>query len=141
MLKDALPNIITPLPGPKAQAMISRRTEAMPAAIKSVYPLVINRGEGAMVEDADGNVLLDWVGGVGVLNIGYSHPELIDAVKTQSEKFFHAMMNIMTHDGYITLAEKMNSIVPVKNKKRKTMFANSGAEANECAIKAARKYD
>ena len=140
MLKDALPNIITPLPGPKAQAMISRRTEAMPAAIKSVYPLVINRGEGAMVEDADGNVLLDWVGGVGVLNIGYSHPELIDAVKAQSEKFFHAMMNIMTHDGYITLAEKMNSIVPVKNKKRKTMFANSGAEAIENAVKIARSY-
>ena len=70
MLKDALPNVSSTLPGPKAQAMLARRAEAMPAAIKSAYPLVISRGEGAMVEDVDGNIFLDWVGGVGVLNIG-----------------------------------------------------------------------
>lgn len=140
MLKDALPNVSTPLPGPKAAAILARRAHATPAAIKSVYPCVISRGEGAMIEDVDGNIFLDWVGGVGVLNIGYSHPELIDAVKTQSEKFFHAMMNIVTHDGYITLAEKMNQIVPVKSTKRKTMFANSGAEAIENAVKIARSY-
>lgn len=140
MLKNALPNIITPLPGPKAKAVIERRAQAMPSAIKSVYPCVISRGEGAMLEDLDGNIFLDWVGGVGVLNIGYSHPELIEAVKEQSEKYFHAMMNIITHEGYIKLAEKMNEIVPVRGKKRRTMFANSGAEADENAVKIAKSY-
>ncbi len=140
MLKDALPKISTPLPGPKARTIIERRAEAVPGAIKCVYPCVISRGEGAMLEDVDGNIFLDWVGGVGVLNIGYSHPELIAAVKTQSEKFFHAMMNIVTHEGYVELAEKMNQIVPVKSKKRKTMFTNSGAEAVENAVKIAKSY-
>ncbi len=140
MLKDALPKINTPLPGPKASAILKRRKEAMPNAIKSVYPCVINRGEGAMIEDVDGNIFLDWVGGVGVLNIGYSHPELVEAVKEQADKYFHAMMNIITHEGYIKLAEKMNQIVPVKAAKRKTMFANSGAEAVENAVKVAKSY-
>ena len=79
MLREALPKIVTPLPGPNAQKIIDRREAAMPGAIKCGYPCVIKRGEGAMFEDVDGNIFLDWVGGVGVLNIGYSHPELIAA--------------------------------------------------------------
>lgn len=138
MLKNALPKVSTPLPGPKAKSIIERRAKATPQAIKCIYPCVINRGEGAMLEDVDGNRFLDWIGGVGVLNIGYSHPELIEAVKEQSEKYFHAMMNIVTHEGYIKLAEKMNEIVPVRGKTRKTMFANSGAEADENAVKIAK---
>lgn len=140
MLKDALPKVTMPLPGPKAKAVLARRANAIPGAIKSVYPCVISRGEGAMVEDVDGNIFLDWVGGVGVLNIGYSHPELIDAVKKQSESYFHTMMNIITHEGYIELAEKMNRIVPVKSGEGKTMFVNSGAEAIENAVKIAKSY-
>lgn len=140
MLREAMPKVSMTLPGPKAKAILDKRADVMPSAIKSVYPLVISCGEGAMVEDVDGNTLMDWVGGVGVLNIGYSHPEVIDAVKAQSEKFFHAMMNITTHEGYIALAKKMNEIVPVKGNVRKTMFANSGAEAIENAVKIARSY-
>jgi len=140
MLREALPKIVTPLPGPKAKEIIARRGEAMPNAIACGYPCVIKKGEGAMFEDVDGNIFLDWIGGVGVLNIGYSHPQLIDAVKAQSEKFFHAMMNITTHEPYIELAEKMNNLVPVKGDKKKTMFVNSGAEADENAVKIARSY-
>lgn len=82
MLKNELPRIVTKqIPGPKAAKWIARRGEAVPSAIKCVYPIVIARGEGAMLEDVDGNYFLDWVGGVGVLNIGYSRPELIEAVK------------------------------------------------------------
>jgi len=138
MLRDALPKVNMPLPGPKAQAVIARRADAMPNAIKCGYPCVIARGEGAMFEDVDGNVFLDWIGGVGVLNIGYSNPELIEAVKVQSEKYFHAMMNITTHERYIELAEKMNELVPVRGETKKTMFANSGAEADENAVKIAK---
>ncbi len=140
MLRDALPKIVTPLPGPKAKEIIDRRAKSMPNGIKCGYPCVIARGEGAMFEDVDGNIFLDWIGGVGVLNIGYSHPELIEAVKAQSEKYFHAMMNITTHERYIELVEKLNSIVPVKGDAKKTMLANSGAEADENAVKIAKNY-
>ena len=140
MLREALPKIITPPPGPKAKAAIAKRAEVMPNAIKCVYPCVIERGEGAMFEDVDGNIFLDWVGGVGVLNVGYSHPALIEAAKEQSEKYFHAMMNITTHERYLELAEKLNQIAPVKGGKKKTMLVNSGAEAVENAVKIAKSY-
>ena len=140
-LRTALPQIKTEtLPGPKAQAIIDRRAKAIPNAIRCGYPLVVNRGEGAMVEDVDGNIFLDWVGGVGVLNVGYCQKPLIDAVKAQADKYFHVMMNIGTHEGYIKLAEKMNEIVPVKGDVKKTMFVNSGAEADENAVKIAKGY-
>lgn len=140
MLRDALPKVITSLPGPRAKAIIDRRANAVPGAIKCTYPCVIERGEGAMFEDVDGNLFLDWIGGVGVLNIGYSRPELIEAVKAQSEKYFHGMMNIITHEGYIKLAEKMNEIVPVRGESKKTMLVNSGAEADENAVKIAKSF-
>ncbi len=140
MLKDELPKIRTELPGPVARKIIDRRAAAIPSAIKNSYPCVIKRGEGAMFEDVDGNVFLDWVGGVGVLNVGYSHPGIVPAVQEQAGKFFHGMMNIVTHEGYIALAEKMNAIVPVRGEVKKTMFANSGAEAIENAVKIARSY-
>ena len=141
MLRTDLPEIITEtLPGPKAKAVIERRKNAVPSAIGCVYPVVIRRGEGAMVEDVDGNKFLDWVGGVGVLNIGYSQPEIIEAVKEQSERYFHGMFNIVTHEGYVALAEKLAHITPVKGKKKKVFFANSGAEADENAVKVAKAY-
>ena len=141
MLRTDLPEIVTEtLPGPKAKAMIERRKNAVPSAIGCVYPVVIERGEGAMVEDVDGNKFLDWVGGVGVLNIGYSQPEIIEAVKEQSERYFHGMFNIVTHEGYVALAEKLAQITPVKGEKKKVFFANSGAEADENAVKVAKAY-
>jgi 4-aminobutyrate aminotransferase/(S)-3-amino-2-methylpropionate transaminase len=141
MLKDSLPEIITKtLPGPKAQAIIDRRKSAIPSAIGCIYPAVIKRGEGAIIEDVDGNRFLDFVGGVGVLNIGYSHPEVIEVVKEQAEKYFHGMFNIVTHEGYVSLAEKLSEIAPVIGEKKKTFFANSGAEADENAVKVAKSY-
>lgn len=141
MLKNALPKIITEtVPGPKAKAVIERRANAIPSAIKCIYPIVIERGEGAMIQDVDENIFLDWIGGVGVLNIGFSHPEVIEVVKRQSEKYFHGMFNIVTHEGYVELAEKLNEIVPVKGDKKRTYFANSGAEADENAVKVAKAF-
>ncbi len=141
MLRTDLPKIVTEtLPGPKAQEIINRRKEAIPTAIGCSYPVVIERGEGAMVEDVDGNKFLDWIGGVGVLNIGYSHPEIVEAVKNQAEKYFHGMINVVTHEGYIALAEKLSEIAPVKGQKKKTYFANSGAEADENAVKVAKAF-
>lgn len=141
MLRTDLPKIITEtLPGPKAQAIIDRREAAVPSAIRCSYPVVIERGEGAMIEDVDGNKFLDWIGGVGVLNIGFSQPEVVEAVKEQAEKYFHGMFNVVTHEGYVALAEKLGSIAPVKGDKKKVFFANSGAEADENAVKVAKGY-
>jgi 4-aminobutyrate aminotransferase/(S)-3-amino-2-methylpropionate transaminase len=141
MLKNALPKIVTEsLPGPKAKAIIDRRANAIPSAIRCAYPVAIHRGEGAMIEDVDGNHFLDWIGGVGVLNIGYSHPEVVDAVKEQAERYFHGMFNIVTHEGYVALAEKLSDLAPVQGEEKKAFFANSGAEANENAIKIAKAY-
>lgn len=141
MLRTDLPKIIAEtLPGPKAQAIIDRREAAVPSAIRCSYPVVIERGEGAMIEDVDGNKFLDWIGGVGVLNIGFSQPEVVEAVKEQADKYFHGMFNVVTHEGYVALAEKLGSIAPVKGDKKKVFFANSGAEADENAVKVAKGY-
>lgn len=93
-----------------------------------------------MIEDVDGNKFLDWVGGVGVLNVGYSQPEIVEAVKAQADKYFHGMFNIVTHEGYVKLAEKLADMAPVKGDKKKVFFANSGAEADENAVKVAKAF-
>ncbi|NCB91442.1 MAG: 4-aminobutyrate--2-oxoglutarate transaminase [Clostridia bacterium] len=140
-LREALPEIITDtLPGPKAKEMIERRSKVVPNAIRCGYPCVMERAAGAIIEDVDGNRFLDWVGGVGVLNVGHTHPELVEAVKKQSEKYFHGMFNIVTHEGYVELAEKLAALTPVKGDEKKVMFANSGAEADENAVKIAKSY-
>ncbi len=141
MLKDQLPKIITDtVPGPKAAAVLARRAKAIPSAIRTVYPVVMDKAQGAIIQDVDGNTFLDFIGGVGVLNIGHCHPEVVEAVKAQADKYFHGMINVVTHEGYIALAEKLNTIVPVKGDVKRTYFANSGAEANENAIKLAKAY-
>jgi len=140
MLRESMPEVKMPLPGPKAREIIERRERAIPRQIKCVYPLVIRRGEGAMVEDVDGNIFLDWVSGVSVLNVGYNHPDVVAAVQEQSQKFFHSMMGVTTHEPYIALAEAMNRICTVRGNPRRTMFINSGAEAVENAVKIARSY-
>lgn len=141
MLRTELPRIITEeLPGPKAKKIIERREKSVPSAIRCVYPVVIEKGEGAMIEDVDGNYFLDWIGGVGVLNIGFSHPEVVEAVKAQADKYFHGMFNVVTHEGYVELAEKLAQIAPVKGEQKKVFFANSGAEADENAVKIAKAF-
>lgn len=140
MLKDDLPHVEGMLPGPNASIVLKKREEVIPHAIGCPYPVVIKRGEGAMIEDVDGNKFLDWVGGVGVLNAGYSDPRIIEAVKEQADKYLHAMINIVTHTGYIELADKLCSLAKVKGSAKKAFFANSGAEADENAIKVAKAY-
>lgn len=142
MLREALPEIVTKsVPGPKSAQLLKRRQDALPGALGNpVYPVCIARGEGAMIEDLDGNRFLDWIGGVGVLNIGYSRPEIVSVVQEQAKQYFHTIINIITHEGYIALAEKLNQIVPVRGEVKRTFLANSGAEADENAIKIAKAY-
>ena len=141
-LSTALPEIVTAqVPGPKSKELLDRRDAAIPKALcGKTYPICIKQGAGAMFEDLDGNKFLDWVGGVGVLNIGYSHPEVIEAVKKQTEKYFHTIFNVYVHDGYVTLAERLNEIMPCRGEVKKTYFANSGAECDENAVKIAKAF-
>ena len=115
-LSKALPEIVTEqVPGPKSKELLDRRNAAIPQALcGNTYPICIKQGAGAMFEDLDGNKILDWVGGVGVLNIGYSNQEVIDAVKAQADKYFHTIFNVYVHDGYVALAERLNKIMPCK---------------------------
>ena len=103
MLREALPEIVTgSVPGPKAAELLKRRDAAIPKAMcGTTYPICMGRGEGAMLEDVDGNRFLDWIGGVGVLNIGYSNPEVVEAVKAQADKYFHGIFNVYVHEGYV----------------------------------------
>lgn len=142
MLREALPEIVTGVvPGPKAKEILRRRNEAVPQAMcGNTYPICMEKGEGAMLEDPDGNRFLDWIGGVGVLNIGYSQPEVVEAVKEQADKYFHGIFNVYVHEGYVRLAEMFNRVIPCKGERMKTYFANSGAEANENAVKIAKAY-
>lgn len=142
MLREELPKIVTEsVPGPKAAALLKERDEALPKALcGTTYPICIKRGEGAMLEDVDGNKFIDFIGGVGVLNIGYSNPEVVEAVKEQAEKYFHCIFNVVVHDGYVELAKKFDELMPVRGEKKKTFFANSGAEADENAVKVAKAY-
>ena len=92
--KEDLPIIVTgKVPGEKAAKLLERRDNAIPSALcGKTYPVCISKGKGALIEDVDGNRFLDFIGGVSVLNIGYSNDEVIEAVKQQSEKYFHCIL-------------------------------------------------
>ena len=140
MKKLTGPKIITPsVPGPKAQALFEKHVKNTPTGMSRVLPTFVAQGDGALFEDVDGNVFLDFGAGISVLNVGYSHPEVVQAVKEQADKFFHTMVNCVLYEQYTELASRLNDIAPISGEK-KTLFLNSGAEANENAIKIARKY-
>jgi len=133
------PEMKTEIPGPKSKELLKIKENHVPKGVFNTVPTFIKRGEGAVIEDVDGNILLDFAGGIGVLNIGYSHPEVVEVVKKQVENFFHSSINVVLYESYIQLAKKLCEITP-GNYKKKNMFVNSGAEAVENAIKIARKH-
>lgn len=139
MLREALPEIHTQLPGPESAKMIERRKEALPKVFHGCKNFAMKRAQGAMIEDYDGNRFLDWYGAVGVLNIGYNHPAVVEALKEQSDKYIHCNFGI-THEGYVKLAEKLNEIAPVRGDKKRSILINSGSEALENAVKLAKAY-
>ena len=127
----------TPLPGPQSQALIARREASMPAGYAKSTNIAVARAHGALVEDVDGNVLLDFTGGIGVLNVGHTPQAVVDAIKAQAEELIHICGLVATAEAHVALAEKLNSIVPISGPK-KAMISNSGAEAVEVAIQTAR---
>src|SRR5262245_49354876 len=131
------PDIKTPLPGPKAKAIIDRDRQFVSPSYTRDYPFVIARGEGAVVEDVDGNLFLDCAAGIAVNSTGVSHPEVVKAIADQAARFIHMSGTDFYYEPQVRLAEELAGIAPIAGDVR-TFFANSGTEATEAAIKMAR---
>ena len=127
----------TTVPGPRSQELFAVRQSAVPRGVYNITPIVMARGDGAMVEDVDGNKFIDFAGGIGVLNVGHTPGAVVKAVQQQAEKSLHSCFHVMMNEPYLRLAEAMNRITPGSFAK-KTFFVNSGAEAVENAVKVAR---
>lgn len=129
----------TEIPGPRARAMLARRQAAVPAGLGKATDVVVERAQGELIFDVDGNTLIDLAGGIGMLAVGHSPAPVVKAIEQQAEKFIHVCSLVATYEPYVQLAELLNEITPGTFAK-KTILANSGAEAVENAVKLARKY-
>jgi 4-aminobutyrate aminotransferase len=138
-IRTDLPHRVTALPGPKAQALIERDHAVLSPSYTRPYPLAIAKGEGAMVEDVDGNRFLDLNAGIAVVAAGHSHPAVVKAIQEQAAKFLHYSGTDFYYDGMVHLAEKLAALVP-GDVTRRVYFGNSGTEAVEAAIKMARYH-
>lgn len=134
-----LPDLTTLLPGPKAKEIIERDHAILSPSYTRCYPLVIERGEGAIVQDVDGNRFLDFNAGIAVVATGHSHPQVVRAVQKQAAEFLHMSGTDFYYEGMVQLAEKLAALTP-GNVPRRVYFGNSGAEAIEAAIKMARYH-
>jgi 4-aminobutyrate aminotransferase/(S)-3-amino-2-methylpropionate transaminase len=137
-----MPGVIqlrTEVPGPKSRALLARRAQAVPRGVPAVTPIAVVHAEGAVVTDADGNRLIDFGGGIGVVNTGHRHPSVVAAVRAQLDRFAHVCFPVSTYEPYVELAERLNEITPGDHPKR-TFLLNSGAEAVENAVKVARSF-
>ncbi len=132
-----LPHILTPLPGPRAQAVIERDGKVLSPSYTRSYPLVASRGEGAIVEDVDGNRFLDFSAGIAVVSTGHCHPKVVEAIQQQSARLIHMSGTDFYYENMVQLAEKLAALAPGGGQQR-VYFGNSGAEANEAAMKLAR---
>jgi len=127
----------TTLPGPKARAWVERDAAAIAPCYTRSYPFVMDYGRGAEVWDVDGNRFVDFSAGIAVTATGHCHPEVVQAIKEQAEKFIHMSGTDFYYPAQIELAEKLNAIVPIEEETQ-VFFTNSGTEAVEAAFKLAR---
>ncbi|BAU29683.1 4-aminobutyrate aminotransferase [Aneurinibacillus soli] len=132
-------NVKTPVPGPKAQELLNRRQQYVPKGVSYGIPTFVERAEGALLTDVDGNTFIDFAGAIGTINVGHCAPEVVEALHDQVDKYIHTGFNVMMYDSYIELAERLAKLAPGDHDKQ-VMFLNSGAEAVENAVKIARKY-
>jgi 4-aminobutyrate aminotransferase len=132
-----VPRIQTALPGPKAQALLERDHRFMSPSYTRVYPLVVERGSGAVIEDVDGNLFLDFTAGIAVTSTGHCHPHVVAAIQDQAAKLIHMSGTDFYYQPQIDLSQRLAELAPGDSPKR-VFFTNSGAEALEAALKLAR---
>lgn len=132
-----LPHLQGPLPGPRARAIIDRDRQVMSPSYTRSYPLVAKLGQGAVIEDVDGNRFLDFNAGIAVVATGHCHPQVVEAIQKQATRLIHMSGTDFFYEEMVALAEKLAAIAPGEAARR-VSFGNSGAEAMEGAIKLAR---
>ena len=130
--------VITPIPGPKSQAMHARRLEAVSAGAGAALPVYIEKANGAILVDIDGNQLIDLGSGIGVTTIGHTNAGVVEAVAAQVQNLTHTLFTATPYESYVEVCELLNKHTPGNFKKKSVLF-NSGAEAVENAVKIARK--
>lgn len=129
----------TEIPGPLSLQYKNLKEENVCRGVSNLVPFLIKEGDGALVKDLDGNVFIDFSSGISTLNTGHCHPEVVEVIKKQAEKFTHTCFMVVMYESYIKLAQKLNKLAP-GNFPKKTAFFNSGAEAVENAVKIARRF-
>jgi 4-aminobutyrate aminotransferase / (S)-3-amino-2-methylpropionate transaminase / 5-aminovalerate transaminase len=128
----------TEIPGPRSREILDRKERVVAEPLSIYHSVVIERGHGATLTDVDGNTFIDFTGGVGCLNVGHSHPRVVEAAQEQLERFSHTDFTIVPYEIYVRLAERLCELAPIAN--AKAAFFNAGTEAVENAIKFARAY-
>ena len=132
------PRITTEVPGPIARTVIERDQRSTSPSLTRVYPLVVARGAGAVLEDVDGNRFLDFNAGIAVNAAGHAHPAVTEAIVAQAERCLHYCSSDFYHPVYAELCERLSASAPMPG--ARTFLANSGTEAVEAALKLARYH-
>jgi 4-aminobutyrate aminotransferase / (S)-3-amino-2-methylpropionate transaminase / 5-aminovalerate transaminase len=131
--------IKTEIPGPESRALMKRKRRAVPRGWANAIPVFVKEARGALVTDVDGNTFIDFAGGIGAVNVGHADPRLVEVVREQVANYVHTAFQAAPYQPFVELAEKLNTLVPGGFEK-KTIFANSGSEAVENAVKVARAH-
>jgi len=131
--------LVTAIPGPKSQELQARKLAAVAAGVGTTLPVYITRAGGGVVEDVDGNSLIDFGAGIAVTNVGNSAKAVVERAAEQLAAFTHTCFMVTPYEGYVAVAEQLNELTPGDHEKRSALF-NSGAEAVENAVKIARAY-
>jgi 4-aminobutyrate aminotransferase / (S)-3-amino-2-methylpropionate transaminase / 5-aminovalerate transaminase len=129
----------TAVPGPRSLALLERKQRAIANAKSIVLPVVAHEARGSTITDVDGNVFIDFTGGVGCLNVGHSHPRVVEAAQEQLARFAHTDFTVVPYESYVELAERLLDRAPFLGP-AKAAFFNAGTEAVENAVKFARLY-
>jgi 4-aminobutyrate aminotransferase/(S)-3-amino-2-methylpropionate transaminase len=129
----------TDIPGPRSAEILGRKERVIAEPLSIYLPLVIAQARGATLTDVDGNTFVDFAGGVGCMNVGHSHPWVVEAIRDQAERFTHTDFTVIPYENYVGLAERLLELAPISGETRAGFF-NSGAEAIENSIKFARAH-
>src|SRR3954451_4644518 len=129
----------TEIPGPRSREIVERMERAVASPLAVTFPVVAESARGVTITDVDGNTFIDFAGGVGCLNVGHSHPQVVAAAQAQLERFAHTDFTIVPYEVYVTLAERLIALAPISGPV-KAAFFNAGTEAVENAVKFARAY-
>jgi 4-aminobutyrate aminotransferase / (S)-3-amino-2-methylpropionate transaminase / 5-aminovalerate transaminase len=129
----------TEIPGPRSRAILERESRAVARPLIVHAPIVAAEARGATITDVDGNTFVDFVGGVGVLNVGHGHPKVLRAIHEQADRFLHTDYTVVAYELYVELAERLGALAPISGETRAAFF-NAGTEAVENAVKLARLH-